>query len=177
MFNPPKKGRVGSSVPRTIITAMGSSGGAFTHYLAGTRTGLLAAIAPVCTQTGWNEPDNAGPIIVPPSPLEPIAVMMVRGTLDPTRPYFGGLNNDNALCHSAAEDTAYWTAADSCGGGPVTTSVLNVTTYRYSPCVGTTEVVLVAVGGMGHLWSDASDGFNFDANVKVIDFLLQHARP
>ena len=66
------------NVNRKRVYACGfSGGGSFSHWLAATTPGLLAAIAPVCTQTGWNEPDNNGPIVAPPPPLEPIPVMMV----------------------------------------------------------------------------------------------------
>ncbi len=167
------------NLDRKRVYASGfSNGGSLSHYLASTTTGLLAAIAPVCAQTGWNDPVT-GLIPTPPPPLEAMPVLMVRGTLDPDRPFNGGPNTDTppVLCRSATDDTDYWTSADACIGGPVTTSVLNVTTYHYQVCVGTTEVILVAVGGMAHLWPDAADGFNYDANVSVIDFLLQHARP
>jgi hypothetical protein len=36
---------------------------------------------------------------------------------------------------------------------------------------------LIRVGGMPHIWPDAADGFNYNANVDVIDFLLTHTRP
>lgn len=166
------------NVNRKRVYACGfSNGGGMSHYLASTTTGLLAAIGPVCTQTGWNDPVT-GLIPTPPAPLEPMPVLIVRGLLDPDRPFTGGTNqSDGTLCRSAADDTAYWVGADTCIGAPVVTSMLNVTNYTYQVCTGTTEVRLVAVGRMAHLWADAADGFNFDANVTVIDFLLRHARP
>jgi polyhydroxybutyrate depolymerase len=166
------------NVDRKRIYACGfSGGGSFCHYLASTTTGLLAAIAPVCTQTGWNEPDETGPVVSPPPPLEPMPVLMVRGSLDSKRPFLGGLNIDGVECRSAADDRAYWTGANACIGAPIVNVNLNVTTRTYSACAGTTEVILVAVGGMDHLWPDAADGFNFDANVTLINFLLMHSRP
>jgi hypothetical protein len=36
---------------------------------------------------------------------------------------------------------------------------------------------IVAIDTMPHLWPNAADGFGFNANVSVIDFLLRHARP
>jgi len=169
---------VALNVDRKRVYACGfSGGGSFSHWLAATTTNLLAAIAPVCTQTGWNEPDETGPIVAPPSPLEPIAVLMVRGTLDSKRPFNGGLNVDGVQCRSAADDVAYWTAGNSCVGPPIITSSGNLTRWQYLNCAGTTVVELVAVGGMPHIWPDAADGFNYDANVQVIDFLLQHSRP
>jgi len=168
----------GLNVDRKRVYACGfSGGGSFSHWLAATTTNLLAAIAPVCTQTGWNEPDANGPMVAPPAPLEPIAVLMVRGTLDPKRPFNGGLNIDGVECRSAADDTAYWTAGNLCVGAPVITAGGNLQRWEWITCAGTTEVELVAVGGMGHLWPDAADGFGYDANVEVVNFLLQHTRP
>lgn len=164
------------NVDRARIYLTGfSSGGAFSHYFAATYPGVVAAIAPVCTQTGWNDPVT-GAILAPPAPLEPMAVMMVRGTADPKRPYNGGLNVDGVLCRSAAQDVAYWTAGSACALAPVTTVTGYGVNQRFPNCAGTTEVVLVRVDTMPHLWPDAADGFGFDANVSVIDFLLRHTR-
>jgi polyhydroxybutyrate depolymerase len=117
------------NVDRKRIYACGfSGGGSFCHYLASTTTGLLAAIAPVCTQTGWNEPDETGPVVSPPPPLEPMPVLMVRGSLDSKRPFLGGLNIDGVECRSAADDRAYWTGANACIGAPIVNVNLNVTT-------------------------------------------------
>jgi poly(3-hydroxybutyrate) depolymerase len=161
---------------RRVYACGFSGGGSFSHYLASTTTGLLAAIAPVCTQTGWNDP-NTGAILAPPPPLEAVPVMMVRGTNDTKRPYYGGLNIDGVLCRSAADDVAYWTAGNGCNPAFSTTVNANVTIYQHSICLGTTEVILVRVDGMPHIWPDASDGYTLDANDAVITFLLRHARP
>src|SRR5262249_39760749 len=64
-----------------------SGGGSFSYYLAMTTTNLLAAIAPVCTMVGWDEQTNVAVLVTPPPALEPIPVLMVRGTLDTRRPY------------------------------------------------------------------------------------------
>ncbi len=162
------------NVDRLRIYGAGfSSGGEFCNWMAGTTTGLLAAIAPVCAQTGWNEPDASGPIVVPPAPLEPIAVLMVRGGLDPKRPFNGGLNIDGVECHSASADVAYWTNGNLCAGAPVVTSAAGVMRWQYAACAGTTETTLVRVDTLGHAWPD---GPPFNANVQVIDFLLSHSR-
>ena len=164
------------NVDRARIYLCGfSGGGSFSHYFAGTFPGIVAAIAPVCTQTGWNDPAT-GLIPAPPAPLEPMAVMMVRGTADSKRPYNGGLDIDGVLCRSAADDVAYWTAGSLCLGAPVSTATPYGLNIRFPNCAGTTEVVLVRVDTMPHLWPDAADGYGFDANVSVIDFLLRHSR-
>jgi polyhydroxybutyrate depolymerase len=164
------------NVDRTRIYLTGfSGGGSFSHYFASTWPGVVAAIATVCTQTGWNDPVT-GLIPTPPAPLEPMAVMMVRGTADTKRPFNGGLNLDNVLCRSAADDMAYWTAGSLCAAGSVSIATPYGLNVRFPNCAGTTEVVLVRVDTMPHLWPDAMDGYGFDANDSVIDFLLRHSR-
>jgi polyhydroxybutyrate depolymerase len=155
------------NINRKRVYACGfSGGGSFSHWLA-----------PICTQTGWKEPDANGPIVAPPAPLEAMPVMMVRGTNDATRPYYGGTNYLGNLCRSAADDVNYWTNGNSCAAAYSTTTSGVVTTYAYQTCAPGTEVVLVRIDGMPHIWPDAADGFGFDANDVVIDFLLRHARP
>jgi len=162
------------NLDRLRVYATGfSSGGEFSHWLAATQPGYLAAIAPVCAQTGWNEPDASGPVVAPPPPLEPIAVLMVRGGADPKRPFNGGANIDGVLCRSANDDVTYWTAGNACAGAPVVTSAPGVMRWQYAACAGTTETTLVRVDALGHAWPD---GPPFNANVNVIDFLLSHSR-
>ncbi len=162
------------NIDRNRVYAAGfSNGGEFCHWLGGTTLGLLAAIAPVCAETGWNVPDQTGPIVAPSPALEPIATLLVRGGLDPRRPFNGGPNNEGVLCRSAADDAAYWVGANTCVGAPVLTSGGGLTRWQYAACAGTTEVTLVRVDAMGHAWPDAAP---YDANVEVIDFLLAHSR-
>jgi poly(3-hydroxybutyrate) depolymerase len=156
-----------------VYSAGFSGGGQFSHWLAASQPGYLAAIAAVCSQTGWNEPDASGPVVAPPPPLEPIAVLMVRGGLDSKRPFNGGLNVDGVQCRSAADDVAYWTSGNTCVGAPVVTAGAGVMQWAYGACAGTTEVVLVRVDALGHSWPDAPP---YNANVQVIDFLLTHTR-
>lgn len=150
-----------------------SNGGEFCNWLAASQPGYLAAIAPVCAQTGWNEPDASGPIVSPPAPLEPIAVLIVRGGLDPKRPFNGGLNIDGVECRSASDDASYWSSGNFCAGAPVVTSAPGVMRWQQAACSGTTETTLVRVDALGHAWPDAPP---FNANVNVIDFLLSHSR-
>jgi poly(3-hydroxybutyrate) depolymerase len=154
-----------------------SGGGSFSHYLGITTTNLFAAIAPVCTMTGRNDPDT-GALVVPPPSLEPMPVLMVRGSQDVRRPFNGGTNDTGQLTFSAAEDVDCWTPQNLCTSFTATNSLaINVTQRIHPNCSGTTEVQLIRVGGMPHMWPDAADGFNYNANVEVIDFLLTHTRP
>jgi polyhydroxybutyrate depolymerase len=164
--------------PKRIYATGFSGGGSFSYYLGMTTTNLLAAIAPVCTMVGWDEQTNIAVLVTPPPALEPIPVLMVRGTLDTRRPYNGGLSDTGNMCYSANDDFNYWVTNNLCTGIITTTALAtNITEIVNGVCSGTTEVRLVRVGGMPHLWPDASDGFNYNANVSVIDFLLTHARP
>lgn len=159
------------NVDRLRVYAAGfSNGGEFSHWMGSTTTGLLAAVAAVCSQTGWVDP-LTGSLVVPPSPLEPMSMLMVRGGADPERPF-----NGSASVFSAQQDVDYWVAGSGCTPPPVLTTGGNLSQWDYNPCAGTTQVTLVRVGGMGHIWPDAADGVTYDANVDVIDFLLSHSR-
>src|SRR5207249_4076373 len=110
----------------------------FSHWIGGTSTGLLAAIAPVCGTTGWQD-RQTGLLVMAPPPLEPMAEMLVRGGVDPKRPFDG-----SATCFPAQVDTDYWVNADSCMGAPIyTTNNVNIARWQYHACVDTTEVILV----------------------------------
>jgi polyhydroxybutyrate depolymerase len=159
---------VALNVDRLRVYAAGfSSGGDFSHWLGSTTTGLLAAIAPVCHTMGWVDP-STGALITPPPPLEPMSVLMVRGGMDPRRPF-----NGSATSFSAQDDMAYWVNGSGCAGAPVVTSAPGVMRWQNAACAGTTEVILVRVDNMGHEWPD---GPPYNANVQVIDFLLTHTR-
>ena len=78
------------NIDLTRVYAAGfSNGGSFCHYLAGTRTGMLAAIAPVGCALGWNDPVTLAPVH-PPAALEPVPTLLVNGLLDVKRPFFRG---------------------------------------------------------------------------------------
>ena len=157
------------NVDRRRVYATGfSSGGDFSHWIGSSTTGLLAAIAPVCASTGWQD-RQTGSLVVPPPPLEPMAVLMVRGGVDPTRPF-----NGSATAFSAQADTDYWVSGSGCAPPPVFTSNAALARWQYTPCAGTTEVILIRVNALGHSWPD---GGAYNANVEIMDFLLQHARP
>src|SRR5262249_22814428 len=65
-----------------VYAAGFSRGGDFSLWLGSPTTGLLPATAPVCHTMGWVDP-STGVLIPPPPPLEPMAVLMVRGGMDP----------------------------------------------------------------------------------------------
>ncbi len=166
------------NIDLTRVFAAGfSNGGSFCHYLAATRSGMLAAIAPVGCAIGWNDPNTLAPI-APPAPLESVPVLLVNGLLDAKRPYFGGINVDGVPIFPARDAVTYWTAANSCALGSTTTTnaARTVRSTLYTPCPNGKEVTLVTISAMDHLWPDANDGVDYDANVSVIEFFKHHQR-
>lgn len=160
-----------------VYAAGFSNGGSFCHYLSGTRSGMLAAIAPVGCALGWNDPVTLAPI-APPAALEAVPALLINGLLDAKRPFWGGVNVDGVPIFPASQAVAYWTSANGCAAG--STSSTNgpgtVSTTVYGPCPNGKEVILVAVSAMDHIWPDANDGVDYDANVEVVDFFKRHQR-
>ena len=78
----------------------------------------------------------------------------------------------------AQDAVDYWTAANSCLLGSTTTTNApgTVQSTSYGPCPSGKEVILVAASAMDHIWPDANDGVDYDANVEVIDFFKRHQR-
>lgn len=150
-----------------------SNGGRMGFWLSATWTNVLAAIGAVGSMTGWNDRTN-GALVAPPAPAEPVPVHMTRGTLDNRVTFDGSPNNAGQLCFSAWEDLAYWASGSGCVGVPVTNVVGVVTNIVYSPCAGTAEVQLDAVGGLAHQWPESP---TYNASIRVVDFLLRFTRP
>ncbi len=150
-----------------------SNGGRMGFWMAATRTNVLAAIGAVGAMTGWND-RTTGALIAPPAPLEPVAVHMTRGTLDDRVPYNGGTNNAEQLVFSVWDDLAYWVGGSGCAGAPVTNVVGVTTNIVYAPCAGIAEVQLDVVGGLTHQWPEST---NYNASIRVVDFLLRFTRP
>jgi polyhydroxybutyrate depolymerase len=162
------------NVDRKRVYAAGfSNGGRFCNWLGATWPGLLAGLAPVCSQIGWNDPVT-GALVAPPAPLEPLPVMMVRGSLDPRQPFFGSTNVAGQLTFSAADDLAFWVNANLCLPPPVTNTVGIISSWHYTTCDAGTEALLEGVSGLGHEWPEAPA---YNASVRVVDFLLLFARP
>ena len=164
----------GLNLDRKRIYAAGfSNGGRFCNWFAATWPGVLAGIAPVCSQIGWNDPVS-GALVAPPMPLEPLPVIMVRGSLDPRQPFFGGTNNSGQLTFSAAQDLAFWANANLCTPPPITNTVGVVSSRHFTTCAGGTEALLEGVSGLGHEWPESAA---YNASLRIVDFLLPFSRP
>ncbi len=150
-----------------------SNGGRMGFWMSATWPNVLAAIGAVGSMTGWNDRTN-GALIAPPVPLEPVPVHMTRGTLDDRVPWNGGPNNAGTPAFSAWDDLAYWVSGSGCAGVPVTNVVGVVTNIVYAPCAGTAEVQLDVVDGLTHQWPES---INYNASIRVVDFLLRFTRP
>jgi polyhydroxybutyrate depolymerase len=158
---------------KKVYIAGFSNGGRFCNWFAATWPGLLAGLAPVCSQVGWNDPVT-GALVPPPTPLEPLPMLMVRGSLDLRQPFFGGTNDTGQLTFSAAEDLDFWVNANVCVPPPVTTTVGVVMAWHYTTCAGGTEAKLEGVSGLGHEWPESAA---YNASMRIVDFLLLFARP
>lgn len=162
------------NINRKKVYAAGfSNGGRFCNRFASTWPGWLAGIAPVCSQIGWNDP-LTGALVAPPPPVEPMPVIMVRGSLDQRQPFYGGTNDTSQLTFAAAEDLDFWANANTCVSPPVMTSVGVVMSWHYLTCAGGTEVKLEGVSGLGHEWPVSAA---YNASLRVVDFLLLFSRP
>lgn len=154
-----------------------SNGGVMTHQLGTDADGVFAAIAPVASSLGYADEANTF-VTLPNPPFGPVSAMIVNGRADPTRPWDGGINNMGTLMAAVSDSVDHWTDANGCTDPP-TVQVLaggTVTKTTYGNCSDNTEVVLVDCQLMNHIWPDAADGVNFNANVEVIDFFLAHPR-
>ncbi|MCX5999985.1 MAG: hypothetical protein NTU41_10465 [Chloroflexi bacterium] len=98
-------------VDRKRIYATGiSNGGIFCHFLAGQRSGTLAAIAPVAggIAVPFNEQFN---------PDEAVSVLIIQGTEDRLVPYAGGevAGGNRGEVVSTDETVRLWVEHDGCG--------------------------------------------------------------
>ena len=156
------------NVDRTRVYAAGYSSGAdMSFWLGGTTLNVFAAIGAVCGSTGWYDPETM--VLVPPPTLPgPMPALMVRGSVDTTRPFNGSPTSFGAMA-----DFNFWRGENGCPQVPAGVIAGNLTTWDV--CAGMNrQVILVRVGGMDHIWPDANDGVGYDANTEVIDFLLMH---
>jgi polyhydroxybutyrate depolymerase len=158
---------------KKVYAAGFSSGGRFSQWMAATWTNVFAGIAAVGAMNGWNDPITDA-LVAPPPALEPLPVFLIRGSLDPRQPFFGGTNDTGHLTVSAADDLAYWVSGSACVGAPTITTVGVVQQWHYGACAGGYEVQLEGVSGLGHEWPEAPA---YNASIRIVDFLLPFTRP
>ena len=146
-------------VDRDRVYATGISNGAFlSHYLAATRAGIFAAIAPVVG--GMADPFHKSF-----APVEPVSVLVIQGTEDPLVPYGGGaVARGRGKLIPTDETLRLWATADRCGGEPKAETLpdldpqdrCRVHRFTWSGCRGGTELVLLKMEGAGHTWPGGS---------------------
>jgi len=134
-----------------------SNGGIFCHLLAAHLSGHIAAIAPIVASVGGRKSANA-PMIMPPLPASPVAVIAFNGMLDEHIPYAGGRQiksvGDPVYVTSADEMHDFWTKANHCTGPPDiedhAADHFRIIAFRKG-CQGT-EVVQYQILDQGHAW-------------------------
>ena len=161
--------------PLRIYSCGFSNGGVMSHQLATDTRGIFAGVAAVAASLGYSDEANTF-VTLPDPPMAPASAMIVNGRQDFTRPWNGGLNNNNTLMASVANSVDHWTNNNPCTAATQVNVLAGgtVTKTLYPVCANSTQVALVDVQLMDHIWPDAADGTNFDANNEVIDFFLAH---
>jgi polyhydroxybutyrate depolymerase len=102
--------------PKRIYATGISNGGIFSHYLAGNRSGKVAAIAPIVG--GIAEPYASRF-----KPEHPVSILIIQGSADPLVPYeggkIGGGDGKNRGSVIATDATVQlWVKANGCLGVP-----------------------------------------------------------
>jgi polyhydroxybutyrate depolymerase len=140
------------------IHAFGISNGAMcSHYIAAVLSEKIAAIAPVVG--GMPDPFHKRF-----KPTQPVSVLIIQGTKDPTLPYEGGKVPDQKLNRGrvlGADNTAkMWVEHNGCRKEPAKEELPDkdpkdgcmVTRFTWSKGRNGTEVVLYKIDGGGHRW-------------------------
>lgn len=141
--------------PRRVYATGISNGAIFSHFLAGNRADLVAAIAPVVG--GLPRPYES--VF---APRQPVSVLVIQGSEDPLVPYDGGAiaGGDRGAIVSTAEAVDRWVRHDQCDTTPVTDPApaaapddgCRVEVRRWTGGQAGTEVVLMRIAGGGHTW-------------------------
>lgn len=149
-----------------------SQGGAFVWRLACQLTDRFAAVTSVIAPMSV-------PLSTGCSPSAPIAVLDIQGTEDNVYPYDGGRAPPFDVL-GAEETVEFWAAANNCPDTAVVTrppdvydDTTFVTVYRYTPCDGGTESILLSVMGGEHAYAISAE---FNTTLTIVGFLLEHQR-
>jgi len=167
------------SVDTSRIYISGFSNGAdFTQFLAGQIPCTFAAAAAVAGRTANQASQTDTTLVFNPLANSPVSVMIVRGKLDSSVPYFGGLNNNGTNTPSVFQDMNYWLNSNSCNQSSFTSFYMGDTVQirTYNDCSSQTQVKVVSLKFMRHHWPDANDNYFWNANTEIIDFLLQFTK-
>jgi len=163
------------SIDGTRLYAAGFSNGAgFTALLGSQLPCTFAALACIAGGTAHPASWTDTTLVYIPVPTRPVSTLIVRGRLDNKRPLHGGINVDGVRSTSLAEDRDFWLFANGCDTSAYTTDTYGVDTVvvrTYAACGQGTEVRTVGLKLMRHFWPDRNNGYHWDANAEVIDFL------
>lgn len=161
------------SIDPQRIHLIGHSNGAFmSHRMACERSELITSIISVSGMT-WSDPGNC-------SPVAPVPVLQVHGTLDPIILIGGGILGAG-FYPSAQETCETWAALNGCSATPVSLPDLDLTSasgaetevLRWEDnCNGTGTVELWSMGGTAHL-----PNFNNTWRTLIFDFMETAAIP
>jgi polyhydroxybutyrate depolymerase len=162
---------------RRIYAAGFSNGAMMAHRLGAELSDVLAAVAVVEGTIGLAQPD--GTFYTTPSPIGPIAMIIVHGKADPNVLYNGGQGTQGAgklFSKSAADAVAFWTQADGCTGAPQeqTSGGGNVIAEDYTACAAGSEVLFYTVVNGEHEWPTSQGHTGFSATDAIWDFFSKH---
>jgi polyhydroxybutyrate depolymerase len=141
------------AVDRRRVYVTGFSNGASMAFRVGAELAdKVAAIAPVAGAS-WAETLK---------PSRPISLLYLTGTADPLNPLdggmprmaFGGGGQGGRAKSPVQTEIARWAAALGLPAAPASDVTVNgVRTTRYGSGANQTEVVLITVDGLGHIWA------------------------
>jgi polyhydroxybutyrate depolymerase len=148
----------GLSIDRRRVFATGiSNGGILCHFLAASLSSRIAAIAPIVGCVGGRKAENE-PMIMPPRPASPVAVIAFNGALDKHIPYAGGRQLESVgrpvFVTSADTMHAFWERANHCEGPPDIEdhSADQYKVIAFSRGCRGAEVVQYLILDQGHAW-------------------------
>lgn len=151
-----------SCIDPSRVYATGFSGGGRMSSLLGCRLNdRIAAIAPV-GGLRWFGP-CAG---------RAVPVLTVHGLADLTNPYEGHADRGGEWVESVPEALAGWAAHNRCQPKLVQDAPAGALhTVRYAGCTAGTEVRLLRINGMGHIWPHTE----LDATASIWQFFKAHS--
>jgi polyhydroxybutyrate depolymerase len=147
---------------RIYATGM-SNGGLFSYALACALSGRIAAAAPV-----------AATLVSECAPSSPVSILHVHGLADPRIPFAGGYGTGRAGIDwpPVQRGVDLWRKLDACPAAGATTVNLVITTSVWTPCRRRTEVRLVTIAGVGHMWPHEP----YDATAQIWRFFAAHPK-
>ena len=174
--------------PHSVYITGISNGGMMTYRAGAELADKVAGIAPIAASLGGRVNED-GPVVVPSTPREPVAVIAFHGMNDQHVLYEGGIAPealiDGRIDLSVEESIRFWVVANGCDPQPAveTQADGNIIIETYGDCEGSANVVRVAVVDGGHAWPGASRGLVADpptqdisANELMLQFFLEHPK-